>query len=202
MTTENGRQHYNLTLAILTMAGTAYALQQTMVFPALSTSSRSSTRLPRGRPGPDGVPAHGLGRDPAARQARRPVREGTDPHRRADDLLIGTIGGAVRVEHRLSDRLSRVVGHRRCGLPAQLRDHPRRVPPEKVKVGIGLLSSVSASAAASGSSSRPDRRVPLVALAVHRGRDPGGGGDPARDRLSRNRRSRRDPASTSRGRSC
>lgn len=32
-----GRQHYNLTLTILTLAGTAYALQQTMVLPALPT---------------------------------------------------------------------------------------------------------------------------------------------------------------------
>src|SRR5919201_394177 len=29
------RQHYNVTLAILTLAGTAFALQQTMVIPAL-----------------------------------------------------------------------------------------------------------------------------------------------------------------------
>jgi EmrB/QacA subfamily drug resistance transporter len=32
-----GRQHYNVTLAILTLAGIAYALQQTMVVPALPT---------------------------------------------------------------------------------------------------------------------------------------------------------------------
>jgi len=32
-----GRQHYNVTLAILTLAGTAFSLQQTLVFPALST---------------------------------------------------------------------------------------------------------------------------------------------------------------------
>jgi EmrB/QacA subfamily drug resistance transporter len=32
---EGGRQHYNVTLAILTLAGTAFALQQTMVIPAL-----------------------------------------------------------------------------------------------------------------------------------------------------------------------
>ena len=31
------RQHYNVTLAILTLAGIAYALQQTMVIPALPT---------------------------------------------------------------------------------------------------------------------------------------------------------------------
>src|SRR5919197_3232421 len=30
-----GRQHYNLTLAVLVVAGLAYALQQTMVVPAL-----------------------------------------------------------------------------------------------------------------------------------------------------------------------
>jgi EmrB/QacA subfamily drug resistance transporter len=34
---EGGRQHYNVTLAILTLAGIAYALQQTMVIPALPT---------------------------------------------------------------------------------------------------------------------------------------------------------------------
>jgi EmrB/QacA subfamily drug resistance transporter len=34
------RQHHNLTLAILTVAGTAFALQQTMVFPALPTLQR------------------------------------------------------------------------------------------------------------------------------------------------------------------
>jgi MFS family permease len=40
------RQHYNLTLAILTMAGTAFALQQTMVFPALSTFERHFNTTP------------------------------------------------------------------------------------------------------------------------------------------------------------
>ena len=34
---EDGRQHYNVTLGILTLAGIAYALQQTMVIPALPT---------------------------------------------------------------------------------------------------------------------------------------------------------------------
>src|SRR5438067_11797859 len=37
---EGGRQHYNVTLAILTLAGTAFALQQTMVVPALPTLQR------------------------------------------------------------------------------------------------------------------------------------------------------------------
>ena len=32
-----GRQHYNVTLGILTLAGIAFALQQTMVIPALPT---------------------------------------------------------------------------------------------------------------------------------------------------------------------
>lgn len=34
---EAGRQHYNVTLGVLTLAGTAFAFQQTMVFPALPT---------------------------------------------------------------------------------------------------------------------------------------------------------------------
>src|SRR5215216_1645437 len=34
------RQHYNVTLAILTLAGIAFALQQTMVIPALPTLQR------------------------------------------------------------------------------------------------------------------------------------------------------------------
>jgi EmrB/QacA subfamily drug resistance transporter len=37
---EGGRQHYNVTLAILTLAGIAFALQQTMVIPALPTLQR------------------------------------------------------------------------------------------------------------------------------------------------------------------
>src|SRR5262245_23791368 len=37
---EHTRQHYNFTLAILTIAGTAYALQQTMVIPALPALQR------------------------------------------------------------------------------------------------------------------------------------------------------------------
>jgi EmrB/QacA subfamily drug resistance transporter len=37
---EAKRQHYNVTLAILSIAGTAYALQQTMVIPALPTLQR------------------------------------------------------------------------------------------------------------------------------------------------------------------
>jgi EmrB/QacA subfamily drug resistance transporter len=40
VTAEPGRQHYNVTLGILTVAGTAYALQQTMVIPALPTLQR------------------------------------------------------------------------------------------------------------------------------------------------------------------
>ena len=37
---ERPRQHYNVTLGILTLAGTAFAIQQTMVFPALATFQR------------------------------------------------------------------------------------------------------------------------------------------------------------------
>ena len=34
------RPHYNLTLAILVLAGAAFSLQQTMVFPSLATFQR------------------------------------------------------------------------------------------------------------------------------------------------------------------
>jgi MFS family permease len=37
---EEGRQHYNVTLGILSLAGVAFALQQTMVIPALPTLQR------------------------------------------------------------------------------------------------------------------------------------------------------------------
>ena len=36
----SGRQHYGLTLAVLTVAASAFAVQQTLVFPALPTLQR------------------------------------------------------------------------------------------------------------------------------------------------------------------
>ena len=46
MPTDHARQHYNVTLAILTIAGTAFALQQTMVVPALPTLQRELHTTP------------------------------------------------------------------------------------------------------------------------------------------------------------
>jgi EmrB/QacA subfamily drug resistance transporter len=46
MPTHDDRQHYNVTLAILTIAGTAFALQQTMVVPALPTLQRELHTTP------------------------------------------------------------------------------------------------------------------------------------------------------------
>src|ERR671937_2172235 len=43
---EPRRQHYNVTLAILTIAGTAFALQQTMVVPALPALQRELHTTP------------------------------------------------------------------------------------------------------------------------------------------------------------
>ena len=45
------RQHYNVTLAILTLAGTAFALQQTMVVPALPALQRELDTTTPGSPG-------------------------------------------------------------------------------------------------------------------------------------------------------
>jgi EmrB/QacA subfamily drug resistance transporter len=46
MPTDTSRQHYNVTLAILAIAGTAFALQQTMVVPALPTLQRDLHTTP------------------------------------------------------------------------------------------------------------------------------------------------------------
>ena len=42
---EAERRHYNVTLAILTLAGIAFALQQTMVIPALPTETDVATGM-------------------------------------------------------------------------------------------------------------------------------------------------------------
>ena len=184
-TTGIPRQHYNLTLAILTMAGTAYALQQTMVFPALSTFEKHFDTTPAWATwvltaflltASVATPLLGKLGDQYGKERMLLVA--------LTIFLVGTIGGSVRLEHRLADRLSRAVRHRRCRLPAQLRDHPRRVP---AREGQGrdrpALVGVRRRRRPRDRLLGPDRRVPVVALAVHRGRDPGGRSHPARQSL-------------------
>ena len=80
--------------------------------------------------------------------------------------------GDLRLEHLVADRLARVQGAGGGGLPAQLRDHQRRVPARaRRRRDRHRLRRSSRSAAGSGSALGRDRRQRLVALALHRRRD-------------------------------
>ena len=172
---ENGRQHYNVTLAILTLAGTAFALQQTMVFPALGTfqeefgaSTAWTTWVLTG------FLVSGSGADTDPRQAGRPVREGTATADQPWALLRRLPGRGGRVGHLVADRIPHRLGRRRCALPAQLRDHPRRVPGRE---GQGRyrppLGRVRRRRRLRDRPLRCDRRQLLVAAALRVRRRPG-----------------------------
>ena len=189
-----------MTLAILTLAGIAFALQQTMVIPALPTLQQDLEHdHDLGHLGPDGLPARGLRRDADPRQARRPVREGAAARDLAGALLHRLDRRGRRLEHLVADRLARPSGRRRGRLPAQLRDHPRRVSArEGRRRDRARLGGVRDRRRARDRALRRDRGSRLVALAVHRR------GRRNRQRRScscsasfRSRRSRRRRASTS-----
>src|SRR5829696_2520544 len=93
------RQHHNVTLAILTLAGAAFSLQQTMVFPAIRTFQEefgSSTAWTTW------------------------VLTGF----LVSGAVLTPILGRLRLEPLVADRLPRRLRRRRRALPAQLRDHP------------------------------------------------------------------------------
>ena len=185
MTAVPGRQHYNLTLAILTMAGTAFALQQTMVFPALTTFQHEF----------DTTAAWATWVLTAflltASVATPLLGKLGDQHGKERMLVIALCDlparhdrRRLRVGHRLAHLLPRRRGGRRRRLPAELRDHPRRVP---AREGEGRdRAAVGRVRRGRGPRNRPlgaDRRQPLVALAVRRGRDSRRGLDRARPPL-------------------
>ena len=138
------RQHYGLTLGVLTFAATAYALQQTMVVPALPELQReldaSTTwvtwvhdRLPPGVRCPDADPG----------EARRPVREGAAARlsrwrRSSSAASAAPFAPEIWTLIALPDG----VGRRRGRLPAELGIIRDEFPPDRMKVGIGLLSAV------------------------------------------------------------
>ena len=121
------RQHYGVTLAILTVAATAYAVQQTLVFPALPTLQRefdtsaawvtwvmtafllSASVL---------TPIFGALGDRFGKERLLVLSLCLPPR------LAGGGGGAESVD---PDRLSRRLGCGWRGIPVELRDHPRRV---------------------------------------------------------------------------
>jgi len=143
MTTEPVRQHYNLTLAILTMAGTAYALQQTMVFPALRTFEDEFNTTPAWATwvltaflltASVATPLLGKLGDQYGKERMLLVA--------LTIFLVGTIGGAF------AWNIGSLIGFRALSgtggavFPLSFGIIRDEFPPEKVKVGIGLLSSV------------------------------------------------------------
>ena len=118
-----------LTLGLLTVAGISFAIMQTLVVPSLpffakefDTSAAWVTWLVTSFL----VSLVGADADPG--QAGRRARQEEAVGDRARDLRDGEPWRDVRAEHRRADRVPGAAGRRGGDLPAQLRDHPRRVP--------------------------------------------------------------------------
>ena len=143
MTAGPERQHYNLTLAILTMAGTAFALQQTMVFPALTTFQREFHTTPAWATwvltaflltASVATPLLGKLGDQYGKERMLVVA--------LSIFLVGTIGGAFawNIGSLIASRA--VAGAGGAVFPLSFGIIRDEFPAEKVKVGIGLLSAV------------------------------------------------------------
>ena len=160
------RQHHNVTLAILTLAGAAFSLQQTMVFPALRTF-QDDLRLEHGLDDldPDRLSRLRGGVDADPRPPRRPVRQGAAAADQPRALPRRLPRGGLRLEPLVADRLPDRLGCGRRALPAQLRDHPRRVP---AREGQGrdrpALGGLGRRRRLRDRALRRDRRQLLVAL--------------------------------------
>jgi EmrB/QacA subfamily drug resistance transporter len=137
------RQHYNVTLGILTLAGTAFALQQTMVFPALATFQEEfgattawTTWVLTGFLVSAAVATPILGKlgDQFGKERMLLISLGL--------FLAGCLGAAFawNIWSLIAFRVVSGAGGALFPLSfAIIRDE---FPPEKVKVGIGLLSAV------------------------------------------------------------
>jgi EmrB/QacA subfamily drug resistance transporter len=137
------RQHYNLTLAILTMAGAAFALQQTMVFPALSTFQHEFETTPAWATWV--LTAFLL----TASVATPLLGKLGDQHGKERMLvialtifLVGTVGGAFAWNIGSLIAFRAIAGAGGAVFPLSFGIIRDEFPPEKVKVGIGLLSAV------------------------------------------------------------
>ena len=137
------RQHYNLTLAILTMAGTAFALQQTMVFPALGLFERTFDTTPAWATwvltaflltAAVSTPILGKLGDQYGKERMLVIS--------LSIFLIGTIGGAFAWNIGTLIASRALAGAGGAVFPLSFGIIRDEFPPEKVKVGIGLLSAV------------------------------------------------------------
>jgi EmrB/QacA subfamily drug resistance transporter len=143
VTAEPTRQHYNLTLAILTTAGTAFALQQTMVFPALSTFQREFNTTPAWATwvltaflltASVATPLLGKLGDQYGKERMLVVA--------LSIFLLGTIGGAFAWNIGSLIAFRAIAGAGGAVFPLSFGIIRDEFPPDKVKVGIGLLSAV------------------------------------------------------------
>jgi EmrB/QacA subfamily drug resistance transporter len=137
------RQHYNLTLAILTTAGTAFALQQTMVFPALTTFQHEFNTTPAWATwvltaflltASVATPLIGKLGDQYGKERMLVVA--------LSIFLLGTIGGAFAWNIGSLIAFRALSGAGGAVFPLSFGIIRDEFPPEKVKVGIGLLSAV------------------------------------------------------------
>ena len=161
--------------AILTLAGAAFSLQQTMVFPALRTfqeefgsSTAWTTWILTGFLVSAAVTTPILGRlgDQFGKERMLLVSLSL--------FLAGCLARGVRVEPLVADRLPRRLGSRRRALPAQLRDHPRRVPDgEDQGRNRPALRGLGHRRRLRDRPLRRDRRQLLVAAALPARLDPG-----------------------------
>jgi EmrB/QacA subfamily drug resistance transporter len=143
LTADPTRQHYNLTLAILTMAGTAFALQQTMVFPALTTFQHEFDTTPAWATwvltaflltASVATPLLGKLGDQYGKERMLVIA--------LSIFLLGTVGGAFAWDIGSLIAFRAVAGAGGAVFPLSFGIIRDEFPPEKVKVGIGLLSAV------------------------------------------------------------
>ena len=137
------RQHYNVTLGILTLAGTAFSLQQTMVFPALATfreefgsSTAWTTWVLTGFLVSGAVLTPILGKlgDQFGKERLLLIALSL--------FLAGCLGAAFAWNIWSLIAFRAVSGAGGALFPLSFAIIRDEFPPEKVKVGIGLLSAV------------------------------------------------------------
>ncbi len=127
--TESGRQNYNLTFALLAIAGISYALLQSLVAPALPEIQHA---LHTSESGVSWVLTAYLLSASVATPVIGRLGDMYGKERLLVIVLAPPVGRHARVraldDARRDARRPRHPGCRGRHLPARLRDHPRRVP--------------------------------------------------------------------------